>query len=236
MIAMTWLWIFSFVLLGSMAYAALSGAPWVPTWKGDIDRAKRLLDLKSGETFIELGCGDGRVTIGVSRGSFNAKRELRVCSESLFTAPFCFVSSAKRAVFLAVALATSRRLSRFSPETPLERPLEKDFEQALRGGGLRAVGVELSLVQWIAAQIRRVLTRSWNTRFVLGNAFSYDLRNADAVYVFLMPETYQKLRPKLEAELKPGARVLSYVWPIEGWTPEVIDEFPNTPRLFLYRR
>lgn len=163
---MTWLWATFLILLASMAYAALSGAPWVPTWKRDIDRAKRLLDLKSGEKFVELGCGDGRVTCAIGQGT----------------------------------------------------------------------GVELSIAQWLAAQVRRVVTRSWNTRFVLGNAFAYDLRDADAVYVFLMPETYEKIRPKFEAELKPGARVLSYVWPIEGWTPEVVDERPNAPRLFLYRR
>ncbi len=177
---MTWLWITFLVLLSSMAYAALSGAPWVPTWKRDIDRAKRLLDLKPGERFVELGCGDGRVTIALSRVP--------------------------------------------PPES----------QEGL--GEVCTVGVELSIAQWFAAQVRRVLTRSWNTRFVLGNAFSYDLRDADAVYVFLMPETYQKLRPKLEAELKPGARVLSYVWPIEGWTPATVDECEGASRLYLYRR
>jgi hypothetical protein len=84
--------------------------------------------------------------------------------------------------------------------------------------------------------MRRVLTRSWNVRFVLGNAFHYDLRDADAVYLFLMPDTYEKIRPKLETELKPGARVLTYVWPIPGWEPTSIDEHPNAPKLYLYKR
>ena len=30
------------VLLGSAAYAGIQGAPWVPTWKRDIARAKKL--------------------------------------------------------------------------------------------------------------------------------------------------------------------------------------------------
>ncbi len=167
---MIYLWLPVLILLVSMAYAAYSGAPWVPTWKRDIERAKRLLDLQPGETFVELGCGDGRVTCAVA------------------------------------------------------------------GGGWDAIGVELSVPQYLAAQLRRILTRSRNTRFVLGNIFSYDLRQADAVYAFLMPNTYQKLRPKLEAELKPGARVVTFVWPIDGWTPETIDEHEGAPKLFLYRR
>lgn len=163
---MIWIWWIFLGLLASAAYASLSGAPWVPTWRKDIVRAKRLLALRPGETFVELGCGDGRVTCAVGQGT----------------------------------------------------------------------GVELSVAQWLAAQVRRLLTRSWNTRFVLGNAFAYDLRSADAVYAFLMPETYETLRPKLEAELKPGARVLTYVWPIQGWTPAEVDVREGGPKLYLYRR
>lgn len=172
---MNWILILTFLLLFSMAYAAISGAPWVPTWKRDIARAKKLLDLQPGETFVELGCGDGRVTIA-----------LAACDPATL------------------------------------RP--------------SAVGVELSLVQYLAAQIRRVLTRSWNVRFVFGNAFNHKLHDVDALYMFLMPDTYEKIRPKLEAELKPGARVVTYVWPIQGWEPAAVDEHPKAPRLYLYRR
>jgi SAM-dependent methyltransferase len=174
---MNWLWLVLFVALCSAAYAAVSGAPWVPTWRRDIERVRRLLDLKPSEKFVELGCGDGRVTVAFGRGS----------------------------------------------EDPRIR-------------GPEGVGVELSLLQFLAANVRRVLTRSWNVRFTFQNAFSYDLHDADAVYMFLMPETYEKLRPKLETELKPGARVVSYVWPIQGWEPSVVDEIENGPRLFLYVR
>ena len=163
---MNWLLIPVFLLLFSMAYATLSGAPWVPTWKRDIARAKKLLDLQPGETFVELGCGDGRVTCAVGQGT----------------------------------------------------------------------GVELSLVQYLAAQARRVLSRSKNVRFVFANAFNYKLHDVDALYMFLMPDTYEKIRPKLEAELKSGARLVTYVWPIPGWEPERVDEHSGAPKLYLYKR
>ncbi len=41
----------------------LFGAPYVPTLKPQIDAAFDLLELKKGQTLLELGCGDGRVMI-----------------------------------------------------------------------------------------------------------------------------------------------------------------------------
>ena len=159
-----------FLILFSLAYAAMSGAPWVPTWKRDIRRLEKLLYLKDGEKFYELGCGDGRVTM-----------------------------------FLSVS-------------------------------GACVTGVELSFLQWGVAQIRRLLSRRKNIRFLLRNAFHVDLCDADAVYLFLMPEAYEKIRFKLEDELKPGCRVVTYVWPMPGWEYEVLDKVEGAPDLFLYVR
>ena len=56
------------------------------------------------------------------------------------------------------------------------------------------------------------------------------------VGLFLMPEAYAKLRPKFEKELKPGARVMSYVWPIPGWESEQVDAQEGRATIFLYKR
>lgn len=50
---------FSFVLF--------FGAPFLPTLKPQIATALDLLDLKPGETMLELGCGDGRVLIAAAQ-------------------------------------------------------------------------------------------------------------------------------------------------------------------------
>jgi len=159
------------LFLLSFAYAAVSGAPWVPTWKRDIDRLERVLALHSGEHFVELGCGDGRVVLELTKRS-----------------------------------------------------------------GALGIGVELSLMQFIAAQVRRMWQRTPNAYILLQNIFSHDLSNANAVYLFLMPETYEKLRPKFEKELRPGTRVVSYVWPIPGWEPAYVDKLEGAPNLYLYNR
>jgi hypothetical protein len=96
-------------------------------------------------------------------------------------------------------------------------------------------GIELSMLQHGIGWFQSRLAGS-GVRHRFGNAFGHDLSSYDAVYLFLMPETYKKIRPKLEAELKPGSRVVSYVWPIEGWEEDVLDMATGFPNLYLYRR
>ena len=39
----------------------------------------------------------------------------------------------------------------------------------------------------------------------------------------MLPEFNAKLRPILERQLKPGTRVVSHDYPIEGWVPDRIE-------------
>ena len=97
------------------------------------------------------------------------------------------------------------------------------------------VGVELSLLQYGIGWLQNRLAGS-GVRMKLENAFKHDLSGYDAMYLFLMPGTYKKIAPKLERELKPGARVVSYVWPIPGWEPTHVDELEGSPKLYYYER
>lgn len=45
----------------------LSMAPWVPTKKSDIERLVSLLNLKKWQNFLEIWCGDGRVSHKVAQ-------------------------------------------------------------------------------------------------------------------------------------------------------------------------
>jgi 16S rRNA A1518/A1519 N6-dimethyltransferase RsmA/KsgA/DIM1 with predicted DNA glycosylase/AP lyase activity len=49
------------LLLVCFSFVLLFGAPYLPTKKMQIETAIDLMQLKKGSTFIELGCGDGRV-------------------------------------------------------------------------------------------------------------------------------------------------------------------------------
>jgi SAM-dependent methyltransferase len=45
----------------------LSGIPWVPTTRRRVRRALEMAGLRPGETFVDLGCGDGRVLVAAAR-------------------------------------------------------------------------------------------------------------------------------------------------------------------------
>lgn len=49
------------VVIGTFAWGALRGAPWVPTKHGDAKRAVALAQPKPGDHVVDLGCGSGEV-------------------------------------------------------------------------------------------------------------------------------------------------------------------------------
>lgn len=57
-------------------------------------------------------------------------------------------------------------------------------------------------------------------RFVKADLFEADLRAASVVTMYLLPEFNLRLRPKLLAELAPGARIVSHDWDMGDWPPE----------------
>ena len=74
-----------------------------------------------------------------------------------------------------------------------------------------------------------------NATFQYGSLYNANLRDADVIYVFGMPETMaERLKTKLEAELKLGARVVSYTFAIEGWKPTVVNKENPTKDLSVY--
>ncbi len=63
--------LFVIAFLLSLAVAAISLAPWFPTSKKDLERINKLTNLKDGETFYEIGCGDGRVCTYIAKHNPN---------------------------------------------------------------------------------------------------------------------------------------------------------------------
>lgn len=103
--------------------------------------------------------------------------------------------------------------------------------------GAKAQGFELSLLPYLLANIRRLFQKDKSRiKISYKDVWHSNLSDADIVYFFLMPKVYPKLKHKLENELKSGAKVITYVWPVEGWTPVKVDTAKGYPDLFLYQR
>jgi cyclopropane fatty-acyl-phospholipid synthase-like methyltransferase len=57
-------------------------------------------------------------------------------------------------------------------------------------------------------------------RFIQGDLFEADLKEATVVTLYLLQSLNMKLRPKLFAELKPGTRIVSHDFDMGDWKPE----------------
>ncbi|HTK60524.1 MAG TPA: methyltransferase domain-containing protein [Candidatus Baltobacteraceae bacterium] len=104
--------------------------------------------------------------------------------------------------------------------------------------GAVAVGLEISFAMWLVCRVRQALGSARGAKFLLKDLFKQDLSDADAVYVYGTTATNARLlKPKLEAELRPGARVITYDFRIDGWEPAAIDGTPpRDKRIYLYLR
>jgi SAM-dependent methyltransferase len=57
-------------------------------------------------------------------------------------------------------------------------------------------------------------------KFILGNLFEADFRDASIVTLYLLPDVNLRLRPKLLKDLKVGSRIVSHQFDMNDWTPD----------------
>lgn len=153
-------------VIGTFAWGAFRGGPWVPTRSRDIARAVALARAPRGAVVGDVGCGNGGVL-------------------AAFAAAGCSVR-----------------------------------------------GWELALAPWLRARWR--FRRHPNASIRFGDFWHTNLSECDLVYAYLLPETHAKLATKLRRELRPGARVVTFVWPLPGWEPVAVDRRSDAPPLYLY--
>ncbi|MEM2104700.1 MAG: class I SAM-dependent methyltransferase [Candidatus Bathyarchaeia archaeon] len=110
--------------------------------------------------------------------------------------------------------------------------------------GARAVGVELR-EDLAKKALSTVYDEGLQDRVTIvnGDMFNVDLSSANVVFLYLTTSANEKIKPKLEAELKPGTRIVSHDYEIVGWKPLKVDNFCENPKLgypshtiYLYRK
>lgn len=82
----------------------------------------------------------------------------------------------------------------------------------------QADGFEISPVVWMLGVLRARWMKS-GVRMHFQSLFEADLRDADVVYLYLLPSLMNRLASKLDRELKPGTPVISHAFRFKDRTP-----------------
>lgn len=92
---------------------------------------------------------------------------------------------------------------------------------AARDFGARGVGLELdsSLIEAARCNARTAGLEK-QVEFRRQDLFRADLGEATVVTLFLFPDMNRQLAPKLRAELRPGARIVSHRFGLGDWPPD----------------
>lgn len=114
---------------------------------------------------------------------------------------------------------------------------------AVRRYRTRSVGFEIdpALIRSSRSRLRRLGLEN-RAEIEARDLLTADLTAPDVITAFLTPEAFDQLGPLLDRQLRPGARLVSYKFPLPGWTPADVvvldDPDPSIPahEIFLYRR
>jgi hypothetical protein len=87
--------------------------------------------------------------------------------------------------------------------------------------GTRGVGIDLNPERISEAnENAKKAGVTDKVRFIEGDIFRSDFRDASVVTLYLLPEINLRLRPQLLEQLKPGTRVVSHNYNMGDWQPE----------------
>lgn len=82
-----------------------------------------------------------------------------------------------------------------------------------------AIGYEIDSMKVKAARTTASQLALTNASFEATSFWKVSLREADVVFVYTLPPYLPRIQKKLSAELRPGARVVTLLAKLPGWTP-----------------
>jgi len=96
--------------------------------------------------------------------------------------------------------------------------------RAAKKYGVKGVGIEIDQDLVLKAQNNAFREKVEHlVEFRVQDAFTADVSPATVVTLYMLPDFNAKLRPMLDRQLKPGSRVVSHDYPIEGWVPDKVE-------------
>lgn len=101
--------------------------------------------------------------------------------------------------------------------------------------GARGVGIEIDPTLVAVARVNAAEAGvSERVTFIEGDLFAADLSSATVVTLYLSTSLMRQIEPKLKAELRPGARIVSHQFWFQGWPADRTLRV-DASELFLWR-
>ena len=98
--------------------------------------------------------------------------------------------------------------------------------------GANGVGIEIDPLRYWISKIR--IQRNGLSKkiaVIRQNFFQQNIKDADVVFIYLVPKALEKLLPKFKNELKKGTRIISYVYEVN--LPLKTYDKKNRIRLYI---
>lgn len=107
---------------------------------------------------------------------------------------------------------------------------------AAKDHGARSTGIELreDLAERARIEIKR-LNLEDKAKVIQSNFFDVSISDANVVTLYLTSSANERLRPKLEAELKAGTRIISHDFKVPGWKPSSVYDELLGHTIYTYR-
>ena len=96
------------------------------------------------------------------------------------------------------------------------------------------VGIEVSPILYLYSKVKSLFYKK--VKIIYGNFYKHDLSKADIIYLFLMPQVFDKLKRKINKELKNDAKVILSCWPFQNSNPIQISKEHNKISYYLYNK
>ena len=102
--------------------------------------------------------------------------------------------------------------------------------------GANSTGIDLreDLLERARTEILRLGLKE-KVKVIQGNFFDVDISTANVVTLYLTSSANERLRPKMEKELKSGCRIVSHDFKVPGWKPKQVYDELLGHTIYTYR-
>lgn len=109
------------------------------------------------------------------------------------------------------------------------------FHLADKNPKAKFIGIEIALIPFFASKLRSLFHP--NAKIIFGDLKRQEISDADAVFLFLMPETLKKVQEQIISSLKPTAKIITACWGFDFSQDDIVADEPkmkNQSKYFVY--